>query len=170
MPERQRECFLTLKQKILFAVNPSYLFLAACLNFSENFENLHKFVAHWREKSVLVCCNPFFYIDWIFHFSRWLNCLFWPELCCNVSYQHRRHSLHRKSKFSGGGTSLPRHGWKAIWTLSHWITVSQSLIHSVNCRIGVVFLHVTQKISSCANCAVTKVHRLRKSFYLMLTS
>lgn len=31
MPERERECFLTIKLKILFAINPEYLFSCSLL-------------------------------------------------------------------------------------------------------------------------------------------
>lgn len=96
-----------------------FLWQRACWSCCENIENLHQLVAHWWQKSILVCCNPFFHIDWIFHFfSRWLSRLSWAELCWNVTYQHSCHGRNRISKFSGGGTPLPSHGWKAAWTLS----------------------------------------------------
>lgn len=121
MPKCERECFLTLKHKMLFAVNPKYIFFVACLNFSENFENLHKLVAHWRKKSTLVCCNPFFYIDWVFHFPKWLNCLFRSVQSSAMRWliNIAATTSTENQSSAGGGTSLPHNGLKAISTLSH---------------------------------------------------
>lgn len=96
-----RERLLGLKVNALFAVYCQRYFVWQ-LQPAEHIENSHELVAHWREKGILVCCNPFFDIDWICHFSRWLSSSFWAELSWNVTHQRSCHGTENQSSVGEG--------------------------------------------------------------------
>lgn len=52
-------------------------------------KDLHEFVAHWWEKSILVRCNPVFHIDRTLHFWSWVGSLIsvWSFCSSEKSWQ-----------------------------------------------------------------------------------